>query len=412
MEKYIIFIMENEEILSTLKKWNFWEKDIGTGIRREYYIKKIFTLMDRKEILVLKGIRRCGKSTIARQLMLELLKKGVEKKQILYLNLEDYSFANSLNIGLFDKVLEAYKRYLKNSKKTYFFIDEIQKIESWEKWIRTKYDLEENIKFIVTGSSASLLSKEFSSLLTGRNLSLTIFPLSFKEFSLFSHKADLEEYLIFGGFPEVVLEKSEEKKRTLLQQYFEDIVHKDIIDRHNIRNAKQVLDLARYLISTSGSKVSINKLSKVFGVAKDTISLYLGYMIEAFLLFEVTYFSYSAKVKHDVSKLPKIYSLDSGFINITNFKYVKERGRMFENTVLLKLLEKYKEISYWSELNSEVDFIAEKIAINVTSTDKIPAREFKGLEDFNKKFRKFDSFVISDSLKKGNIIPIREFLQQ
>ena len=172
--------MENEEILGTLKKWNFWEKEINTGIRREHYIKKIFPLMERKEILVLKGIRRCGKSTIARQLMLELLKKGVEKKQILYLNLEDYSFANSLNIGLFDKVLEAYKRYLKNSKKTYFFIDEIQKIESWEKWIRTKYDLEENIKFIVTGSSASLLSKEFSSLLTGRNLSLTIFPLSFK----------------------------------------------------------------------------------------------------------------------------------------------------------------------------------------------------------------------------------------
>ena len=404
--------MDETTIINVLQRWNCWKKGIDSGIKRFFYIRKIFPFLERKEVIVLKGTRRSGKSTIVKQLILELIKKGVDRKQTLYLNLEDYNFANHLNTDLFEKVLNSYKKYTLNNKKIYFFIDEIQKISEWEKWIRTKYDLEENIKFIVTGSSASLLSKEFSSLLTGRNLSLTIFPLSFKEFSLFSHKADLEEYLIFGGFPEVVLEKSEEKKRTLLQQYFEDKVHKDIIDRHNIRNAKQVFDLARYLISTSGSKVSINKLSKVFGVAKDTISLYLGYMIEAFLLFEVTYFSYSAKVKHDVSKLPKIYSLDSGFINITNFKYVKERGRMFENTVLLKLLEKYKEISYWSELNSEVDFIAEKIAINVTSTDKIPAREFKGLEDFNKKFRKFDSFVISDSLKKGNIIPIREFLQQ
>src|SRR3989338_3125499 len=404
--------MENEEILSILKKWNLWEKDIEAGIKRESYIKKIYSLMNRKEILVLKGIRRCGKSTIAKQLMLELLKAGVEKKQILYLNLEDYGFANSLDIALFDKVLETYKRYSKNNKNIYFFIDEAQKIESWEKWVRTKYDLNEDIKFIVTGSSAHLLSKELSSLLTGRNLSFTIFPLSFKEFKLFTDSQNLEKYLLYGGFPEVVLEKSEEKKKILLQQYFEDIIHKDIIDRHDIRNSKQILDLARYLISASGSKVSINKLSKVFGIAKDTISLYISYMIEAFLLFEVTYFSYSAKIRHDISKLPKIYSLDMGFINIVSAKYIHEKGRMLENAVLIKLLEKYQEISYWGELESEVDFIVAKTAINVTSTDNIPDREFKGLEDFNKKFKGFFSFIISNSLKKLGVIPILEFLEE
>ncbi len=401
---------ENEDILEILKKWNPWGKKIETGIKREYYIKKIYSFINRKEVLVIKGIRRCGKSTIAKQLMAELVNAGIDKKQILYLNLEDYGFANILNLGLFSKVLEVYKKYTGNNKKIYFFIDEIQKIESWEKWVRTKYDLNEDIKFIVTGSSAHLLSKELSSLLTGRNLSFTIFPLSFKEFKSFTGSKNLEEYMLYGGFPEVVLEKSEEKKKTLLQQYFEDIIHKDIIDRHDIRNSKQVLDLARYLISTSGSKVSINKLSKVFGIAKDTISLYISYMIEAFLLFEVTYFSYSAKIKHDVSKLPKIYSLDMGLINIASIKYIHEKGRMFESAVLLKLLEKYQEISYWGELESEVDFIAEKTAINVTSTDKIPEREFKGLEDFNKRFRGFSLFIISNSLKKVGIIPISEFL--
>ncbi len=89
-------------------------------------------------------------------------------------------------------------------------------------------------------------------------------------------------------------------------------MHKDIIDGYAIRNTKQMINLARYLVSTSGSKVSINKLSKIFGVAKDTLQTYINYMIDACLLFEVTYFSYSAKVKHDVSKLPKLYCLDKG----------------------------------------------------------------------------------------------------
>lgn len=401
-----------ENAIDILKKWNPWEKEIEKGIIRGNYLKRIMPYLERKEVIVLKGIRRSGKSTIIKQLISELIKSGANKKQILYLNLEDYGFANNLTIELFDEVLEAYKLYSKNRGKVYFFIDEIQKIPFWEKWIRTKYDLNENIKFIVTGSSASLLSKELSTLLTGRNLSFTIMPLSFNEVIYFTKDINLEEYMAYGGFPEVVLEESKEKKAYLLQQYFEDILHKDIIDRYKIRNTKQLMDLARYLVSTSGSKVSINKLSKVFGIAKDTMQTYINYMIDAYLLFEVSYFSYSAKVRHDVSKLPKLYCLDNGFVNMVNVKYSKNIGKMFENTVLIKLAEKYKEISYWEESESEVDFIVEKNAINVTSVDKMPKREFKGLEDFNKKFKGFTLRIISKSLKTENIAPLAEFLKQ
>lgn len=400
-----------ENIIEILKKWNPWEKKIDAGIKRGVYLKKILPYLERKEIVVLKGIRRCGKSTIVKQLINELIKSGVDKKQILYLNLEDYGFANDLTIGLFDSVLESYKKYSKNKKGIYFFIDEVQKIPSWEKWLRTKYDLNEGIKFVITGSSASLLSKELSTLLTGRNISFTIMPLSFNEFYYFT-KGNIDEYMRFGGFPEVALEKSEEKKLYLLQQYFEDIIHKDIIDRYSIRNTKQIMDLARYIISSSGAKLSINKLSKVFGIAKDTMQTYINYMIDAYLLFEVTYFSYSAKVKHDVSKLPKLYCLDNGFIGIVNIKYSKNLGQMFENTVFIKLAENYKEISYWGELKSEVDFIVEKTAINVTSADNILERESKGLEDFNKKHKGFDLKIITKSLKKDNTIPLLEFLKQ
>ncbi len=400
-----------ENIIEILKKWNPWEKRIETGIIREEYIKKIFPFMERKEVILLKGVRRAGKSTIFKQLMQELLKRGVRKEQILYINLEDYGFANNLNINLFDKVLEEYKKYTKNKKKTYFFIDEVQKITSWEKWVRTKYDLGENIKFIITGSSASLLSKELSTLLTGRNISFTIMPLSFKEYCLFTKKEDLEGYMTHGGFPEVVLEKSEEKKNYLLQQYLEDIIHKDIIDRYNIRNTKQIMNLAQYLISSSGSKVSINKLSKIYGIAKDTLATYINYMVDAYLLSEVSYFSFSAKVKHEVSKLPKYYALDTGLIKVVSMKYTQNTGQMFENSVFIKLFEKYKEISYWGELSSEVDFIVNKTAINVTSTDDIPKREFKGLEDFNKKYKGFTSLIICRSLRKEGIFPIKDLLK-
>ena len=139
-------------VIEILKKWNAWEKEINTGIRRKNYLKRIMPYMERKEILVLKGIRRSGKSTIMKQLMHELTQTGISKTQIVYVNLEDYGFADNLTLQLFEDILSAYLAYSKNKKKTYFFIDEIQKIPAWEKWIRTKYDLNEEVKFIISGS--------------------------------------------------------------------------------------------------------------------------------------------------------------------------------------------------------------------------------------------------------------------
>ncbi len=413
--KEISFIhnMEHEVILDVLKRWNLWEHDIDTGITREKYLQDIYPYVARKEILVLKGIRRSGKSTIIQQLMKELVKKEkISKKQLLYLNLEDHNFAQELKISLFDKVLQTYQYYAKNKKKVYFFIDEIQNVPEWEKWIRTKYDLKEDIKFIVSGSSASLLSKELSTLLTGRNLSFVIRPLSFNEVLIFDNKTSLHQYLEFGGFPEVVLEKSNEKKLKILQQYFDDIIHKDIIDRYQVRNTKQLINLAHYLISAAGAKVSINKLSKTLGISKDAVAHYINYMIDAYLLFEVPFFSFSAKVKHDVSRLPKLYVLDNGLINAVNVKYSKNQGQMFENTVLISLLKEFKEVSYWSDADSEVDFVVKKIAINVTATDKIPIREWKGLEAFKKKHKQFSLLLVTHSLNKENIISLRKFLEQ
>ncbi len=406
------YSMDEQTIIEILKKWNPWEKGIDAGIKRPRYVKKIYPYLERKEILVLKGIRRAGKSTLVKQLIQELINNKTDRKKILYLNLEDYNFANNLSIDLLEQVLSTYRNYSGNDSKTYFFIDEIQMIDGWERWVRTKYDLDDKIKFVITGSSASLISAELSTLLTGRNLSFKIMPLSFSEFIEFSSTKSLQDYLKFGGFPEVVLENDEEKKTFILQQYFEDIIHKDIIDRYNIRNTRQLINIARSIVSNSSSKVSINKLSKVFGISKDTLSLYITYMINAYLLYEVRYFSFSATIRHDVTKLSKLFALDNGLINAVDIKYSKNEGKLFENAVLIKLLERYDEVSYWSELQSEVDFVVDKKAINVTSADIVPERETKALAEFQKKHKQFSPWLVTKSATGENMVPLHDFLTQ
>jgi len=279
----------------------------------------------------------------------------------------------------------------------------------WERWIRTKYDQNENIKFIITGSSASMISKKLSTLLTGRNISFTIMPLSFKECRDFGVDS-LNEYLYYGGFPEVVLERDNNKKMVILQQYLDDIIYKDIIDRYKIRNTKQLIEIAKYFISNSGLKVSLNKLSKVFGISKDTILAYINYLIDSYLIRKVTYFSFSLKIKHDVTKLPKLYCIDNGLICSINIKCFKNTGKMFENSVLIKLLEKNNGLSYWSDLNSEVDFIMDGCAINVTSTDKIEKRETDALTNFILKNKNFSQILVTKSVTKDYMISLKDFL--
>ena len=133
-------------------------------------------------------------------------------------------------------------------------------------------------------------------------------------------------------------------------------------------------------------------------------------MIDAYLLFEVTYFSYSAKVRHDLSKLPKLYVLDNGLIHVASIKYSENLGQKFENTVLIKLEEQFDEISYWSELKSEVDFIVDRLAINVTANDKMSKREMQGLENFQKANKTFYTLLITNSISKDNMTSLREFL--
>lgn len=411
-------MIDEQSLLSVLDRWNLWNREINTGVARNKYLEEITPFLNRKEVIVLKGIRRCGKSTLMKQLMMSLLRTRVSKEQLLYLNLEDYNLSEFLSLELIEFVLKTYQKHVNSNKKIFFFIDEIQLVDGWEKWVRTKYDLQENIKFIVSGSSASLISKEFSAKLTGRNVSFQIKPASFAEFLAFKKSENnetlLDEYLEYGGFPEVVLEKDVTVKLKLLRQYFEDIIHKDVIDRYNVRNPKQVHLLAEYLCANAGQKISYHKLARNFGLSTETAITYVKYLIDTFLFYEVNYFSYSVKTKYDVTKLSKIYIADNGLINITNIKFSQSLGKKYENGACIKILETSNTISYWSQKN-EVDFVTNDTAINVVSSETIPEREYKGLEEIKKKFKQIKNTLLITKNKKETqkdvvLVPLKEFL--
>ena len=211
--------MEKLEILEVLNDWNYWNRDLPKTISRDYYDKKINSFIENDEIVVLKGIRRCGKSTLLVNQIKILCDEGIDKNDILFVNLEDPRFTNCLNVELLSKIKDVYLEYLNPSKKPYIFLDEIQNIQDWEKWVNKEYELKLS-NIVITGSNSSMLSKEIATSLSGRYLSVEVFPLSFKEFLHFkdikiSSKLDFvdkkielnrafEEYLEFGSFPKVL----------------------------------------------------------------------------------------------------------------------------------------------------------------------------------------------------------------
>lgn len=404
-------MISTKDLLQIIEKNRELDKK-QLGVQRKKYLSEVLPFLDRKETIILKGIRRSGKSTIMKQIMQILIKeKKVSKGNIIYVNLEEYKFLESLDLELLDALLNFWSN---KKQRLYLFLDEIQLIPKWEKWVRTYYDRQENIKFIVSGSCSSLLDQEYSTALTGRNITFKINPLSFNEFESFNG-GDLDDYLEFGGFPEIVLEQDKNVKKKLLKQYIEDIVNKDIINRHGIRNSRQVYLLIKYLSSNTGQKVSFNKIAKSFGLSVETVIRYIQYMVEAYLIYEVPFHSYSVKVKYDKSKSAKYYVADNGFINILDVDFSKNIDKKYENSVFLKLKEQY-DPTYWQG-EKEVDFVFEKTGVNVTASDKIAKREFEGLVELNKKDKNIENLIlVTSNLEKQkdeiNLISLKSFLNK
>ncbi|MCK5061147.1 ATP-binding protein [Candidatus Parcubacteria bacterium] len=362
--------MDISEIIKTLDKWNFWNQKIDTGIRRQFYLDELNRYLKMPEIVALTGVRRSGKSTIILQIIEGLIQnKKVNPKNTLYINFEEPSFGGGLNLELLIKFFDAYLEFYNPKGKIYLFLDEVQLVKNWEKFVVSLYDRKANIKIFVTGSSSKLLQNEISTLLSGRYVSKTIYPLSFKEFLNFKKIEynplvktpklynQLREYIEFGGFPRIVLEKNKHNKRVLLAEYFNSIVERDILLRHQIKNIKDIREIISFVFSNVSKQTSSYKLEKNFGISSQNIRRYFEYFNEAFLLQFASFFSFS--VKKQIYNPQKIFSIDTGLRNAVSFKFGNDIGKLLENIVFMEFLRKKEQPYYW-ENGTEIDFLIRK----------------------------------------------------
>jgi hypothetical protein len=357
-----------EQIIEILIESNFWRQDQNVGIERTNYLNRLTDLAREGMAVTIVGPRRSGKSTIMYQLIKRLIDGGVPRENTLHVNFEDPRFYGELNPQFMSKLFDAYMMILRPKGKVYIFLDEVQNVAGWERFVRFLVDQQRHAIYI-TGSSSSLLSKELGTLLTGRHLDLTIYPLSFSEFLFFkgikldnqldllSQKTKIRrlvgEYMRWGGFPAAVLGKN---KQEVLLNYMGDILSRDIVERYNIKKVNNLKKLSKYYMTNCASLISFNSIKGFINMPVDTVERYSEYLNNAFLFFYLKKFSYS--LKEQEKNLRKVFCIDSGLRNAISMGFSEDRGKVLENIVFLNFLQKGNEVYYWKDKQGyEVDFI-------------------------------------------------------
>ena len=361
--------------------------------------------------LIISGIRRCGKSTLLLQLMNKL---GVENT--LFLNFESpqlYEFSLT-DFARLDSIIQ------KRDVKTLLF-DELQLVDGWEMYVREKLD--EGYQVVITGSNASLLSKELGTRLTGRHITQELFPFSYNEFIKFkgldASQESLTHYMFLGGFPEYLKSGDSEQLSTL----FNDILIRDIVARYGIKDIKSLQRLASYLFSNIGNRITATKLKQPLSIgATSTILSWISHLELSYLLFFVPMYSHSLKAQ--LINPRKVYSIDLGLADAISTSMTQDLGRKLENMVFLHLRRKYTDIYYFDD-KGECDFVVLKNgeAVEIIqvcydlNSDNLK-RELDGLmkalQFFNKKSGTLITFDTRDTILEGefviNVLPAYKYL--
>lgn len=411
--------MEKGEIIEALNRWNFWKRNIDVGISRDYTTEIINSLKYKKVTTVI-GVRRSGKSYILRQVAKRLVESGIPKENILIVNFEEPKFEDA-DLKSLTKIYESFKEIIRPKGKPYIFLDEIQEVERWERFVRSINETREAY-IIITGSSSKLMSKELSTVLTGRQLTYEIFPLSFMEFLKFKKveiktkrdiyleseniKKYIYEYLEYGGFPEVTLADSEEIKRKIISNYFDTIINRDIVNRFKVRDTDKIRKLAKYYITNISSLITYRKISKFLGIPTETVSRFSSYMEIAKLIFFISKFSFSLKEQENSPR--KVYSIDNAFFTTMGYRFMENMGKLMENLVAIELKRRESKNNllktfYWKNYQQkEVDFVI-KEGLKVKKLIQV----CYSIEDINTKERELKSLIeASDQLKCKDLLVI------
>lgn len=372
---------------------------------------------DSGKIITLAGVRRSGKTYNLFSLMNQLKANGISNERLLYFNFEDERL--HLSSKELDLILQAYQELYPTQKLSdcYFFFDEIQEVPGWEKFISRIYASVSRRVFI-TGSNAKLLSREIATVLRGRTITFEIYPLSFAEYvgvlspglnsrssrdkaTLINH---FDRFMHQGGFPELVFQEDELKDK-VLQEYFNVMVLRDLIERYQISNSSTLKYFCKRVVGASGGEFSVNKIynelkSQGYQVGKDTLYLYQSYVEAIYLNRFINKYSHS--VVRAESSLKKCYVIDQGMGAALDYKLSQDRGRLLETTVALELLKQGKQVAY-QQNGSECDFVViEKgkvtAAIQVAAEfvdSKTKEREVRGLVQSCLKFGLSEGVILT-----------------
>jgi hypothetical protein len=420
-----------ENVLFFYNPW--WTKRAVPAYMLKEFKRDIFyKLKDHlklNRILVLKGPRRVGKTTVLYQIINSLLEEKIKPENILYLSLDD----PKLKID-FDKIIDSYqtkilKRSIEDSSTIYIFLDEVQYLENWQYYVKKYFDRNYPIKFVVSGSSATLIQRGTESLM-GRTVEETLLPFSFKEFleyhtrekyrlksldkvdtisiKKFESEAKIffEKYLLKGGFPNIFeIEEIEVWQKLVKEDIIDKAVYRDLVNLYDIKKPELLEKLLLYVSGITGQTLNISNISNSIGLSRGYVNKYLRYLKNTLLL--VTLKKYAKSIEKIIRSNEKAYVLDQGIINsLLNKTKIDDvfAGHLVE-TVVLRHLLKY-EIYYWKNYY-EVDFIVikDKITpIEVKYKDNIDKKDIRGIISFCKKFKVKKGIIITkDLLKKEKI---------
>lgn len=349
----------------------YWEAPLPSIKNRDIVLR-----LDGDLINDIIGPRRAGKTYLMFLTIMRLLEEH-KKESTIYLNFENRKLLPP-NGSHFNDIIEFIhaEDLIERFGKVSIFLDEVHRVNGWERYVRSIYDeFKGKVKIFISGSSSDLLGKDYSKLLTGRHFTITVLPLSFKEYLDFKAigtdpaqmtestearvKKELKEYLKFGGFPEIVLNKD---PGPMVAQLLTDLISRDILSRSNVRNKVAIEEFANFLATNVSSLLSFGKMSKYLNgmgvkISVPTLITYFKYMKDAFLFFDNTIFSY--KIKDQMQNPRKIYCIDNGLANSGSSDLGERMGSLCENTVAVELLRRGLRTNYWKDGN-EVDFIVRK----------------------------------------------------
>ncbi len=369
-------------------------------------------------ILIISGIRRAGKSTLLHQIRRKYpgYYLNFDDERLINFKVEDFKLLEELCIELY-------------GEGRIFYFDEIQNSPMWERFVRRLHD--ERKKVFITGSNASMLSKELGTHLTGRYLMLQLFPFSFREFLslkkvevnqnsayLAASRAKIKkyfgEYVINGGFPEYLKELNPDYLKTL----YENIIYRDIVVRYKLPHEKSLKELMYLAINNISKQISFNSLKKslAFG-SSTTVKEYFDYLENSFLIFLIPKFDYSLRRQIYYNK--KVYCIDNGMAKYLGFRVAPDNGRLLENLVFVELKRKGKEVYYYAD-KKECDFVVKKITAGIKEAIQVcyeltrenRQREIEGLLEAMKKFKLKEGLLLTydqeeEIKQKGKKIAIK-----